>query len=167
MRPLLLITTYSQISGTLRSSLPCVCKKRRGLRAQMVTSSTMWRKIKGRTLTTRKTNHKKNLSGTIAPLLSHKESPPKRSASEIQSCSSRQGHLQMVQKDWTLLEGLSRVPEAPDEKRWWHYYIYRWVLVFKLCKIYLMDWFRCNYSCCKFITEIPYEEDLTKRRKTH
>ena len=38
---LLSITTYSQISGTLRSSLPCVCKKRRDLRAQMVTPSTM------------------------------------------------------------------------------------------------------------------------------
>ena len=38
---LLLITTYSQISGALRSSLPCVCKKRRGLRAHMVTPSTM------------------------------------------------------------------------------------------------------------------------------
>jgi hypothetical protein len=41
LRPLLLIITYSQISGTLRSPLPCVCKKRRGLRAQVVTPSTM------------------------------------------------------------------------------------------------------------------------------
>jgi hypothetical protein len=35
------IITYSQISGTLRSSLPCVCKKRRELRAHMVTPSTI------------------------------------------------------------------------------------------------------------------------------
>jgi hypothetical protein len=38
---LLLITTCRPINGTLRNSLPCVCKKRRGLRAHMVTPSTM------------------------------------------------------------------------------------------------------------------------------
>jgi len=36
------------------------------------------RKIKRRTLTTRKTNHKKNLDGTIAPPQSHKERPDRK-----------------------------------------------------------------------------------------
>jgi molybdopterin converting factor small subunit len=65
-----------------------------------------------------------------------------------------------------LSKKLHWVLEASEQTRWGLCNNCRWIHVFELFKIYLVDWFRCNYSCCKFFARIPYE-DPSKRRKKH